>query len=525
MSEGTTPLAEPGTPVEPPTGVKRRAVRRWARRVLAVVVAVVAALFVTFFTIDLGRLPGLRQKAEQFGSQYLERPLHIGRISARVTPGDFVIENVVIEGLHPGDRPFMHIGRIDIHVPWWTLVHRQLHVTVRLTDWQMVVESWPGDIHNVPRLTHPGPSRRRSFTTTVDFVYAHGGTFTYEDHAAPWSVVAPNLDFDLVRAANLGEYVGHARFSGGTVRILDSLPMATAMTTRFVLDGSQVRLEHIDLVTDGSRSHLNGDVDFSHWPDQTYNVQSEVDFARMRSIFFQHESWSAGGTGTFTGVFRLTHEGPELVGDFESDTVDVDGLGFPDLHGSLAWTHDLFAVTHADSRLLGGHTRFSYVLAPLNRPGGATARFEADYEDANLFGLDRIVTLRGIRLAGTATGHLTMEWQNGRFSATRRARDTRRSRRLRASNSRPSTCRTRRCPRPSSRRPSIRTGGPARSRSEPSSAIASTSRGPPSTIRGRRPRTPTWPFTAASAAMNGRVPVPRRRATTGRRATACWPPS
>ena len=33
--------------------------------------------------------------------------MHIGRLSAKLTPGEFVVEDLVIEGLTPQDRPFL----------------------------------------------------------------------------------------------------------------------------------------------------------------------------------------------------------------------------------------------------------------------------------------------------------------------------------------------------------------------------------------------------------------------------------
>ena len=33
--------------------------------------------------------------------------MHIGRLSAKLTPGEFVVEDLLIEGLTPPDRPFL----------------------------------------------------------------------------------------------------------------------------------------------------------------------------------------------------------------------------------------------------------------------------------------------------------------------------------------------------------------------------------------------------------------------------------
>ena len=43
----------------------------------------------------------LRARAERDGSKFIQRPMHIGRLSAKLTPGVFVVEDLVIEGLQP----------------------------------------------------------------------------------------------------------------------------------------------------------------------------------------------------------------------------------------------------------------------------------------------------------------------------------------------------------------------------------------------------------------------------------------
>ena len=124
------------------TPSRRRTWRRVARRVLAVLVAIVAGVLVTVLTVDLG--PSLRARAEKAGSNYVHRPMHIGRLSAKITPGVFVVEDLVIEGLEPTDRPFLKAKKIEVILPWWTIVTRQLIVeSVEMTDWDMVVETWP----------------------------------------------------------------------------------------------------------------------------------------------------------------------------------------------------------------------------------------------------------------------------------------------------------------------------------------------------------------------------------------------
>jgi hypothetical protein len=91
--------------------------RRLAVRAGAVLLALLVALLVTVLTIDLG--PTLRARAEREGTNYLQRPLHIGRLSARLIPGVFVFENLMIEGLSPSDRPFLTAKKITVQLPWW----------------------------------------------------------------------------------------------------------------------------------------------------------------------------------------------------------------------------------------------------------------------------------------------------------------------------------------------------------------------------------------------------------------------
>jgi len=113
---------EPPASAPPPSGRPRW--RRVALGLLALVVAIIAGALVTFFTIDLG--PNLRTLAERQGSNYMHRPLHIGRLSAKLTPGVFVVENVVIEGLEPGHRPFLTARKISVVLPWWSIFSRKL---------------------------------------------------------------------------------------------------------------------------------------------------------------------------------------------------------------------------------------------------------------------------------------------------------------------------------------------------------------------------------------------------------------
>jgi hypothetical protein len=413
-------------PEEPPEGEPRpspvprwRLAWRWLRRVLAITAAILAAIFVAFFTIDLG--PGVRGRAETAATNYLERPMHIGKLKAFVWPGTFELDDVVIEGPRKDDVPFLVAKRIYVSAPWWTLIHKFIFVDVLMTDWTMTIETGPGRPQSLPRLSHPS-SGSRPFTTTTNVV-AQRGKFSYVDHGTPWSVVAPNLDFKLARAENLSAYVGTAHFDHGTVQIQNFLPMSAELTTRFTLDGPRVHLHHIDLITDGARSSVTGEVDFSQWPEQTYVVDSTVNLVRMRELFFAKESWRVDGQGRFKGVFHLPHAGGrELNGQFTSNLATLKTPGrtllFPNLHGSLVWLPDRFAVTDAGSDFYGGQARFTYSIAPIGLPTPATDSFAFDYEGTDLSAFSRGLEWRDMDLRGRASGHHEMRWTSGAFSTT-----------------------------------------------------------------------------------------------------------
>jgi hypothetical protein len=415
-------------------GRKRRLAKAWTRRLIALGIAVVAGVLFTFFTVDIGHVFDLKRVAETEGSKFMGRPMHIGKLSAYISPGNFALDDVVIEGLTPDARPFLRAKRITLHVPWWTLVGNRLEFEVRMTGWTMVVEQWPDGHQSFPHLALPGGGGPSKITKTVDSVFADRGEFIFEDHGTPWSVDVRNLNVDLVHApmlvASLGsQYVGRVRSSGGTVRIQDFLPMSADLGASFVVDKGLIRLHRIDLVTDGAVSHVTGVVDTSHWPEQTYQVDSRLDFARMREIFFAHESWRISGEGRFLGAFHLYRGGRELKGDFTSTVagLNLDPAGgggelrFPGLRGSLDWLPRSFVVSKATSDLLGGRTSFNYGIVGFGSPGGAEATFAAEYADVDMGAFARYAGVQLIDLAGSANGRASLAWKNGHFHDTYRA--------------------------------------------------------------------------------------------------------
>lgn len=411
-----------------PRGRKRRFAKRWTRRVGGLAIAILAAVFVTVFTVDIGRVSlggrSLKTIAESRASAFLERPMHIGRLVAYLTPGKFALEDVVIDGPTPDARSFFVAGRITVEVPWWTIFRRELYVDVRLYDWRMVAEKFPDGKPHFPRLT-PKPSSGKPFPLKIRglSVYATRGEFIYDDHVAPWRVTTGrSLQFSIVRANNLNTYVGLAEFRHGTVQIQKFQPMATDFVTRFQLDGSIVRLKHLDLTTDGSVSHISGFVNFGRWPDQEYRIQSTIDFNRMRQIFFHDATWRLSGEGRFNGIFRILSSGFDLSGLFASDEA---GLGvsrsewrFNNLEGALQWTPSRFVVSRADADFLGGRLHLAYGLNPLGTPAGATATLAADYASVDLYRFTRQFGWTALEPQGRMHGRVQMAWRNGQFTQT-----------------------------------------------------------------------------------------------------------
>jgi hypothetical protein len=384
------------------------------RVTVMIVAALLAVSIVTTLTIDLG--PSVRERLEREGTNYLRRPLHIGGLHFRLYTGRFQVDDLVIDGLNPGDRPFLRAKRIMVSLSWFALINREVLLdSVEMTDWEMLTERFADGSHNFPKFTRESTGPRR-FTTTLSYVRAHRGQFAFEDHGAPWSTIGRNLDITVSKGI---DYRGRASFEGGTVTIGDHLPMWAHMQMQFKLDGPKVHVEKLDLQTDGAVSAITGDVDLARWPEQLWNVNSRVRFPRMREIFFRNEPWVLSGDGRFAGTFHLFKGGRELKGTFESPLLGVYDYRFPNLKGALLWLPDRFEVTDASADLYGGRSAFSYSMAPLGQRTPATAQFDATYERVDLSQFTDFLETRGVRLAGSWSGRNLLEWPLGRFSEHR----------------------------------------------------------------------------------------------------------
>jgi hypothetical protein len=395
------------------------------RAIVVTCAVILAVAFVTTLSVDLG--PALKARAETAATNYMGRPMHIGRLSVYLWRGQFAVEDLLIEGLTPDSRPFLIARRINVSMPWTTLFTRRVVFdAIDMSDWRMYVETFPDGSHNFPRFTRNRPPGQSAWTTTLEYVRARRGEFTYEDHGTPWSVITRNLDVTVAKPTS--EYRGQARFSNGTVAIQNFVPMRADMSTSFRIVGGKLLLDRIDLRTDGAKTDLTGQVDLTRWPEQVYNVRSRVNFPRMREIFWANDTFSLLGEGDFTGTFHLFKEvvngrqrtGRELKGNFYSAQTGVNTYRFGDLRGSLLWVPERFEVTEASASVFGGSSRFGFRWAPLGQPGvRATATFDAEYDNVNVAAYSDFLALEGIRVAGRASGHNLLEWPQGRFSEHR----------------------------------------------------------------------------------------------------------
>jgi hypothetical protein len=389
-------------------------------RLLAVVAALFAAFLVTTFTVDLG--PSLKARAEAEATKYLERPMRIGKLSARLRPGSFVLEDVAIEGLTPDARPFLTAERISVELPWWTIFggRELVFEEIRMSGWKLFIESDADGRHNMPKIMPARTSaREKRFVTTLRYVLAERGEFVYEDHGTPWSIVSRNMRVSVVKGGD--RYRGTAQFTGGTIDIQDYVPMRADMRSRFAFDGPVLRFEEILLLTDGAESRLTGAADLGQWPEQTYQIASDIQLRRMRELFFANEPWELSGTSTFTGTFHMFKGGRDLTGRFASGELGVDDYRFQDVTGRVQWTPDFLHVRGGEGRLYGGAARFTYDLEPLRGDAPRMATFTTDYRDVDLAALTDFYQFDSLRLAGRASGRNDMTWPSGRFAERRGA--------------------------------------------------------------------------------------------------------
>jgi hypothetical protein len=389
---------------------------RHVRRVWLVTAVGIAALLASVVTVDLG--PALRRKAEEEGSDWIARRMHIGRLGLNLGRGVLVVEDLRVEGPTPAHDPWLTVGRVELTLTWRTLLERRVFIDhVEMRDWTLIVESYPRGVNNWPRLGGPPRPPRTGpplVTTTLQYLKASRGRLLVRDFGSSWGMDAPNLDVEIMKG---DEYRGTMRWTDGTMLIQQYEPMWAHFSTDFAVRGGKVVLEGMALDADGMQVQGTGVVDPARFPEATIKVTSRHQLPRTRAIFYARDTFELHGEGQFTGTVYKYSGSYEVVGDFTSPEVGYDAYRFQDFRAAVAWIPERFDVIKADAAFYGGHASFTYGLAPLGVPGRRPdAVWDVAYRDVDLTTFTTFLDTQGLRFAGTATGRTKLSWTLGRLA-------------------------------------------------------------------------------------------------------------
>lgn len=397
-------------------GAAGRRLYRYGRRFAVGIGVTVAVLLVSILTLDLG--PLAKSWLEVEGGKWIERKLTVGRLGIHLGSGKFVIENLRISGMYPNEPDWLEAKRIEVSLTWSALWHREVLLdSIEMTDWRMIVESFPDGRQTFPRLTGPPRPPRtgpRLVVTTMQYVRAYRGELIINDYGSDWFMVAPNLE---VTATKAGEYRGQLKWQDGTLYIQKYEPSYVHMDADFKVVDSKIVFDKIQLLTDGMVSDMTGVIDLPRFPEQLYQIHSRVQFPNQQKIFFARDNFTLFGEGVFDGTFHMFKDGRELEGDFRSDLAGVNGHRFPNLRGHVFWDRSRMEVTRASGDLYGGKADFRFLMAPLGKPDQKpNGDFDVNYRDVDLTALSDFYQTKGLRLAGRATGHHEIAWPIGRYA-------------------------------------------------------------------------------------------------------------
>lgn len=376
--------------------------------------AVAAAVLLSLVTVDLG--PAVKGFIEREASTYLNRPMQVGRVRATLWPGRLVLEDVRIQSLTPEAEPFLIARRVWVDVPWQSLLRREVNLEIEVDDYAIHIESWEGNVNNVPRLRPQGPSKPSRFTTTVRWVYARGGRFHYTDHYVPWDITCEQVAVNFVWSAPAKSYVATIGFTGGVTNILQYEPMRLeSMRARLSVENGLVKVHDLRLNSDGLRTHMTGVVNAAKWPEHTFEIDSVVDIPRMKDIFFHRDTFTATGRGTFRGTYqKFQNGGYDVHGQFATPKLTVNQLEFPEVRGRMVWVPGRLEVIDTESRFYGGTMGVHYALD--SRKGGAIADLNARYRGVDLLQFMPAMRWTGVDIGSLADGWHAMQWPSGRFS-------------------------------------------------------------------------------------------------------------
>ena len=284
----------------------------------------------------------MRKQAEEQGTRYMERPLHIGSMHVRLWDGAYIFEDLTIEGFAPDRTPFFTAKRIVVSMPWSTLFNRRIVFdTIELNDWQMHVESLRNGTVSFPKLMPKGPRGQSAWTTTLQYVHAGRGS-------SPTRTTARRGESSRVTSTSRSpvpaiEYVGQARFSDGLTAIQGYVPFRTDMSID-VQDrerpralrshqpqdrGHRVRSQRRRQPVVVARADAADEVDHRPAEDagallRRRDVQAHVARVSSPARFIMFKEPMPNGT---------TRTGRELKGTFVSTTAGVNDFRFSDLTG------------------------------------------------------------------------------------------------------------------------------------------------------------------------------------------------
>jgi hypothetical protein len=392
------------------------AIYRYARAIVIAVAIALAVALVSVVSIDLG--PALKVRAERAGSSWFERGVHIGRLGVQLGRGRFVVEDLIIDGMRPGEDPWLVADRVEVSLTWGALLRREVLLdSIEMTDWRMVIESFPDGRQTFPRVTGPPRPPRtgpRPVVTTLQYVRAYRGEVVFRDFGSSWTAVARNLDLSV---AKLVEYRGSLQFSNSTIAIQEYVPMTARLGATFKIQGTQIVFDHMALETDGAVTEMTGALDIAQWPEQLYTIRSRMQLPQMREIFWARDTFDLTGTAEFNGTFHMFPGGRELKGDFYSREAAINAYRFTDVEGQVVWLPKRMDVTRATAGFHGGRLEYTYAMAPLSTPGQRVrSRIDVRYSDVDLLSLSTLLETQGLRVAGQATGRHLLDWPHGGFA-------------------------------------------------------------------------------------------------------------
>ena len=345
--------------------------------------------------------------------------MRIGRLSIHLLTGKYVVEDMTIDGLRPGDRPFFTAKRIA--------------VAHGLGDRDAPAARVPDHLRRDDRLEHA----RREVGGRAQLPEVHRGTTRRRARGVSRrrsSICARIAASSRTRITSRRGASSAPTWTSrsATCRTITAKRSSRAARCRFrttsrcgptcarasCIDGPHVDLDRIEFDTDGAKTVARGSVELGkRWPEQSYDFESRVQFPRMDEIFFADQNWDLTGDGDFTGKFHLFKGGHDLSGTFTSDVLGWNEYRFPELSGVAALDADSVRRDRTRARSSSAATReFTYSIKPLGQQGAARRRGSRPATRTPTS--PRSATFRSGRVCvwpAAWSGHNLLEWPTGRF--------------------------------------------------------------------------------------------------------------